>query len=84
MYISTRKQKKNHKKRRKKIKIQKKCILYTAFCCIIYNPPLYNVDYSLYTQDTSRYIKIYLTEIHKEEVDLGDEIGHSSEWSRYS
>ena len=28
------------------------------------------MDYSLYTQDTSRYIKIYLTEIHKEEVEL--------------
>ena len=67
-----------------KIYISNKSILYLAFCCVIYNRPtdlrytkcttltdsILPYEESLYTQDTSRYIKIYLTEIHREEVDL--------------
>ena len=75
------KEKKN--KIKNKIYISNKSILYLAFCCVIYNRPTLRYtkcttltdsillyEESLYTQDTSRYIKIYLTEIHREEVDL--------------
>ena len=74
---------KEKNKIKNKIYISNKSILYLAFCCVIYNRPTLRYtkcttltdsillyEESLYTQDTSRYIKIYLTEIHREEVDL--------------